>query len=221
MPRAWPAVLGGLAGTALDAVLLGLALGGARALLAHPRAVALLLVWTVGAVVLALLRPVRSNDPKEVHRERGWTLPALLLLPLLTPPLSAWGERHGFWRLPGGEALGWCGVALAAAGFALRIAAMAQLGSRFSPLVAVQKEHALETRGLYARIRHPGYLGAWTAALGGALAFRSALAFPVLALMLIVLETRMRGEEETLERHFGDEWRRYRERSGRFWPRLG
>src|SRR5439155_6944026 len=94
-------------------------------------------------------------------------------------------------------------------------------GSRFSPLIAVQREHPLETAGLYARIRHPGYLGAWLAALGAALAFGSALALPLLGLMLLSLESRMRREELLMERHFGDRYRRYRERTGRLLPRLG
>jgi len=54
---------GALAVTALDALLLLAALGGMRALLGHTRALALLAVWAVGGIVLALLRPVRCTSP--------------------------------------------------------------------------------------------------------------------------------------------------------------
>jgi protein-S-isoprenylcysteine O-methyltransferase Ste14 len=112
-------------------------------------------------------------------------------------------------------------VALVAAGLTLRIAAMAQLGPRFSPLVAVQAEHALETRGLYARIRHPGYLGAWLAALGAVLTFGSALGLVPLALFSLLIGGRVRKEEALLATRFGEAWRDYRAHSGAFLPRLG
>jgi protein-S-isoprenylcysteine O-methyltransferase Ste14 len=162
-------ILGALLATALDALLLGLALGGAPALLGHWRALALLAVWGAGGIVLALLRPVRTHEPIVLADEPRWVILALFLIPLAIPPLSAYAERAAWAPLPGGAALRWSGVVLSALGLVLRIVAMAQLGSRFSPFVAVQKEHALETRGVYRVFRHPGYLGSWHASLGALL----------------------------------------------------
>lgn len=213
-------VAGSLATTALDALLLAWALGGLGALLAHRRALALLIIWGIGAMVLAWLRPVRTHEPVEMRADPSYAMPALFLLPLVTPPLSAWGERLGLWPIPGGEALRWTGVALSGLGFAMRIAAIAKLGSRFSPFVAVQRDHALETGGLYARVRHPGYLGAWLVTLGAMLAFGSALTLPLVLLMLLLLDGRARREDAVLERHFGEEFHRYRAHTGRFFPKL-
>lgn len=208
-----------LVSTALDFLLLALALGGAGAVLAHPRAVALLAVWLVGALVLGAARPVRAlagtrrtSDPL--------LLVLLLVLPLIAPPLAAWGERTGSWMIPGGAARGWIGVAIVVAGLSLRIAAMMQLGSRFDPTVAILPGHALETGGLYSRIRHPGYTGAWLAALGGVLTFGAALGLVPVALMAGALLARVRNEERALEAHFGEAFRGYRARTGAFVPRL-
>ena len=206
--------------TAIDAALLAIALGGFAPLLAHARALALLTLWAAGAVTLALIRPLRGHDAETVERDPPFVLPALFLLPLVIPPLAALGERLAIWPLPGGAPLRWLGVALAGSGLALRIAAMARLGPRFSPLVAVQREHTLETRGLYARLRHPGYLGALVAALGGALAFGGTVALPLVAAMGLLLWIRAGREEALLETRFGDDYRSYRARSGRFLPRL-
>ena len=221
-PPSHPAVRAvlALAATGLDAALLALALGGFAPLLAHPRALALLVLWAVGAVTLALVHPVRAHDATTVEREPPFVLLALFLLPLIAPPVAAFGERLALWPLPGGAPLRWLGVVLSGAGLGVRIAAMAQLGSRFSPLLAVQREHALETRGLYARVRHPGYLGALLAALRGALAFGSAVALPLVAAMGLLLWTRAGREETLLERHFGTAYASYRARSGRLLPRL-
>lgn len=210
-----------LAVTALDALLLALALGGIMPLLAHPRALALLAIWGVGAVVLGFLRPVRGLDTAREDRDPALLLIALFAIPLLTPPLAAWGERVALWPLLGGGALRWGGVVLAGCGLALRIAAMARLGRRFAPFPAIQRDHALETRGVYGLVRHPGYSGAWLANLGAALAFGSAVGLAGVALMTVALELRARREEALLEAHFGDAYRSYRGRTGRVIPRIG
>ena len=212
------AIGGALLAAALDAVLLAWALGGWRAVLAHPRAPALLAVWLVCALVLALRRPVRAQHPAETERESPWLTLALFALPLAVPPLAALGERHGIAMIPGGAARAWAGVVLVAVGLAIRIAAMVRLGSRFSPLVVVQEEHALETRGLYALVRHPGYLGALLAATGALLAFGSAVALPALLAFAAALGIRARLEERLMARRFGDAWRVYRERTRAFLP---
>jgi|SRR5262245_24751144 len=206
--------------TALDALLLAVALGGVVRLLAHPRAVTLLILWAIGAVTLALLRPVRGTAAATVERESPLVLIGLFLIPLLAAPLAALSERLAIGQLPGGDPVRWMGVALGGLGLAVRIVAMAQLGPRFSPLVALQKEHTLETGGLYARIRHPGYLGAWLAALGGALAFGGGISLPLVLIMGLLLSARAAREEAMLERRFGEDYRRYRAHSGRFVPRF-
>jgi protein-S-isoprenylcysteine O-methyltransferase Ste14 len=214
------ALIGALLATGLDAALLALALG-VSGLLGHARALALLVVWGIGAFVLAWLRPVRVHDPAEMRRESPLFLIALAAVPLATPALSAWAERLGVWILPGGMALRWAGVAISALGLALRIAAMSRLGSLFSPFVAVQKQHALETSGVYRWVRHPGYLGTWLASLGAILAFGSAATLPLSVALLALLYVRLRREEGVLEKRFGDAFRAYRLRTGALLPRPG
>jgi protein-S-isoprenylcysteine O-methyltransferase Ste14 len=136
-------------------------------------------------------------------------------------PIAAYGERAGLWPLPGGDALRWSGVAIAALGLSLRVAAMARLGARFTPVLTVQPEHRLETEGLYARIRHPGYVGSLGASLGATLAFGSGIGLVPVAILFGILVARVRREEAMLSEHFGETWSAYRARSGAFWPRLG
>jgi protein-S-isoprenylcysteine O-methyltransferase Ste14 len=205
--------------TGVDASLLALALGGYRAVLSHDRALALLGIWAVCGATLALLRPVGAQDVVEAGRESLPAFLALGLVPIFTPAIAALGERLGIGILPGGAPLRWAGVALAAIGLVLRISAIRQLGSRFSPRLAVQRQHPLETTGLYRRIRHPGYLGSFLAALGAVLAFGSALGFAPLLLFAALIGWRVRGEEKLLAARFGESWNAYRSRSGAFFPR--
>ena len=104
--------------------------------------------------------------------------------------------------------------------FLLRILAIQRLGVRFSPLVETRPGHVLETGGVYGRVRHPGYAGAWLANLGAILAFGSAAPLLLAAIMAAALVARVRREEAALEEAFGQEYRDYRQRTGAFWPRL-
>ncbi len=217
-PRPVRSIVSALVVLAVDAALLALALGGPRALLADRRALALLVVWGVAGIALALLRPVRTQDIAE-KRPDALRMAGLALLPLLTPAVAAWGGRIALWPLPGAAVLAWAGPALAAAGLALRIAAMAQLGARFSPMLALQREHSLERRGLYASIRHPGYAGALLAATGAAVTFASALALPMVVVFAALLVRRIADEERLLAERFGGEWRDYASRTGALLPR--
>jgi protein-S-isoprenylcysteine O-methyltransferase Ste14 len=59
-------------------------------------------------------------------------------------------------------AVGWwtaAGLVLLAGGYALRRWARARLGERFRSFEIRREERGLETRGPYAYVRHPGYIG--------------------------------------------------------------
>ncbi len=206
--------------TTFEASLLAWGLGGFPALLGSPRALALIAIWFVTSAILTISRPVRAQDVTRADKDPRAML-MLALLPLAAPGIAAWGGREGWLPLPAPDAFGWLGVALSAAGLALRVAAMQQLGARFSPLVAVQKEHTLETSGWYSRVRHPGYLGALLACLGTTLAFGSALAIPLALAMAGFQLARIRREEALLAEHFGADWRAYAARTGALFPRFG
>jgi len=220
-PRPVLLLLGSVLMLALDTALLAWGVGGARALLHHARAVALLVLWTAGHGALALGRRPRPRDPQQRRADQRLVLATLVLVPLLTPALSARAERLGVWLLPGGAPLRWAGVALAGAGLLLRVVAMRRLGPRFSPVVEVQDRHALETGGVYAWMRHPGYAGACLSNLGAVLAFGSVATLPLVLVMALATAARVGREERTLEVAFGDEYRDWRARVGRWGPRPG
>src|SRR5207247_6771823 len=117
-------------------------------------------------------------------------------------------DRTEFWTIDG-DAMRWLGVALFAAGGALRIWPVFVLGRRFSGLVAIQPGHALVTSGVYGLIRHPSYLGLLGNSLGWDLAFRLAVGVLLTALIVPPLLARIRAEERLLRTHFGEEYDDY------------
>ncbi len=204
---------------AVEAALLALGLGSIEAL-RDPRAITLLALSAAGGYALQLMQPMRGHDATTSEPDAG-PMVVLLLAPLFAPMVGALGARLGWAMLPSPMIVSWASLSLVGVGLLVRIAAIAQLGPRFSPIVAVQRNHALETRGLYSRIRHPGYLGALLACLGASLAFGSALALPLVLAMRIAHAARIRREEALLARHFGEAWGAYVARTGSLLPRFG
>jgi protein-S-isoprenylcysteine O-methyltransferase Ste14 len=192
--------------------------GGFAAFFSHPALIALAFVFFAlsGAALFAggNLSPGERED-----RGNRWVIGALGLIGLLAAYLPAYTDRKEFWTLDG-DAIRWLGVALFAAGGALRIWPVFVLGRRFSGLVAIQPGHTLVTTGVYGVIRHPSYLGLFVNSLGWGLAFRSGVGVLLAALTIPPLLARIRAEETLLRAQFGAEYDAYRARTSRLIPWL-
>ena len=198
---------------------LGLAIlgwGGLSEFFAHRPLIALVVVLFAlsGVALLA-----GGNLSPGVREDRGnrWVLPVFGVLGLLSSYLPAYTDRQGLWTFDG-DTVRWIGVALFAAGGALRIWPVFVLGRRFSGLVAIQPGHTLETRGIYSVIRNPSYLGLLTSSVGWGLAFRSGVGVLLALLLIPPLVARMHSEEKLLHSQFGVEYDTYRARTFRLIP---
>jgi protein-S-isoprenylcysteine O-methyltransferase Ste14 len=203
------------------AIYLGLAVvagGGPGLFFANPARTALAFV-TVALGVASLF--VGGNLSPGVREDRGnrWVIAVFAILGLAGAYAPPWADRIGLWPIDG-DAVRWLGVALLAAGGALRLWPVAVLGRRFSGLVAIQPDHRLETTGLYGAIRHPSYLGLLIGALGWGLAFNTMVGVFLGALNALPLIARIRAEERLLRSHFGAEYDAYRARTWRLIPGL-
>jgi len=211
----------GLAAAVSIVVYLGLAAlgwGGVGAFLAHPARVALVVI-TVLLAIAALLAGGNLSPGEREDRSNRWVLPVFGVIGFASAWLPAYTDRLNLWCIDG-DAVRWLGVALYAAGGALRVWPVYVLGNRFSGLVAIQPGHTLVTGGIYQYVRNPSYLGLLIGTLGWGLAFR-AVAGVVLTLLLIPpLVARMRAEEALLQSQFGAEYDAYRARTWRLIPGL-
>lgn len=202
-----------LGGTAVYLGLAVLGRGGVGAFFAQPALVALAVVLFALAVVALFAGGNLSPGVRE-DRANRWVIGAFGLIGLLLGYLPALTDRTGFWTLDG-DALRWLGVALFAAGGALRLWPVFVLGDRFSGLVAIQPGHRLVTSGVYGVIRNPSYLGLLVSSLGWALAFRAGAGVVLVALLIPPLIARMRAEEALLRAQFGAEYDAYCARTAR------
>jgi protein-S-isoprenylcysteine O-methyltransferase Ste14 len=95
------------------------------------------------------------------------------------------------------------------------------LGRNLTDTVVTRQQHTLVLHGPYRWIRHPLYDSAalLTLAISAITANWFLLATGVVILALLV--TRTRTEEANLVARFGDSYRAYMRRTGRFVPRIG
>lgn len=103
---------------------------------------------------------------------------------------------------------------------ALIFAGFVMLASAWKVLYAAQRAHRLAATGLYARMRHPQYVGFILIMSGFLLQWPTVLTlamFPVLVVMYACLG---RAEEHAMAREFGDAYRAYAARTPRYLPRL-
>ncbi|MBV8614383.1 MAG: isoprenylcysteine carboxylmethyltransferase family protein [Acetobacteraceae bacterium] len=190
--------------------------GGFAAFFGVP-ALALLAAGTLALAFASGFTGVSLGGGLREDRGNRWVLAVFALLALPFAFLPAWTDRHDLWTIDW-EATRWMGLALYLGGGGVRLAAVFALGARFSPVVAIQPGHQLETRGLYRLVRHPSYTGLLVNALGWALAFRSALGLVLAALLFLPLLGRMRAEEAFLAAEFGPEYEAYRAHTWRLVP---
>jgi protein-S-isoprenylcysteine O-methyltransferase Ste14 len=137
-----------------------------------------------------------------------------ILAVVLVPPYC---DRRDIWIIDG-DAVRYFGLSLFFAGSILRLAAVFVLGRRFSGLVAIQPGHQLKTDGLYRYIRHPSYAGLIVSMIGYVLVFRSTIGLGLNVFLFLLLVSRMNDEETFLEKHFGAEYKTYRQETRRLIP---
>lgn len=104
-------------------------------------------------------------------------------------------------------------------GLVFRILSRRALGRYYTPRLVILPDHRLVTSGIYAVIRHPGYLGflLWAVGLSVALASWLGLAVMVGAFLPAILY-RIHHEEALLRAHFGAAYEDYAARTKRLLP---
>jgi protein-S-isoprenylcysteine O-methyltransferase Ste14 len=206
-----------LAAAALHAAVLAaarLAPGAAPGRLADPAVWAFAALWVAWSGLEAgLARP--APEPRPPGRDRA--LAALTGSALLA---SAWfGLRlhpqlalSAPWRVAAAVGL--------AAGVALRVGAIWQLGDRFVTAAAAGARAPLFTEGVYRIVRHPSEAGLVLAAAGGAVLLRSAVALALSAAVVLPLTVlRALAEDRALAQAHGALHEAYRRRAGMLLPR--
>ena len=94
------------------------------------------------------------------------------------------------------------------------------IGSGITPVSATRKEHKLVTNGIYRYIRHPLYTFGSSKFLAFGMIADNWFIVAMGGVAFIVMAIRTPKEEANLIEKFGDEYREYMKRTGRFLPKI-
>jgi protein-S-isoprenylcysteine O-methyltransferase Ste14 len=176
---------------------------------------------------IMLYHRIKAHTPETLDRRQEGMFVLLTLRPmglaaiagfvayLVNPASMAWAAA------PFPEWLRWAGVATLVAGGMLLTWTVHTLGPNLTDTVVTRRRHTLVTAGPYRWVRHPFYgavaLSLTANALAAANCFLLAAGLAVIALLV----TRTDAEEARLLSRFGDSYRTYMTRTGRFLPGVG
>jgi protein-S-isoprenylcysteine O-methyltransferase Ste14 len=166
----------------------------------------------------------QSGDRIDVHQEGPWILNLRrifglglwfsALAYLINPAWMSWAQ------LPLPAWMRWLGAVLMIACVPLIYWMFSSLGKNITPTVAIRNEHTLVTNGPYRWIRHPLYTFGFLAFIGLSLLSANWFIATMVCFGLPVILARTRIEEQQLIDRFGDDYRAYMQRTGRYFPRL-
>lgn len=158
--------------------------------------------WQEGPLILFTLRPI------------GIATMLGLIAYMINPRWMAWSS------MPLPRSIRWVGVAVGAAAGLLLIWTLRSLGKNLTDTVVTRRDHTLVTKGPYRWVRHPFYDAVALSVVANAFVAANwfVLAGGLLTIALLLLRTGR--EEDRLLARFGDAYRDYTARTGRFLPKL-
>lgn len=162
-----------------------------------------------------LSRSADGNAMMTVIRVFGLILWLSPVVYLINPSWMAWSKIG----LP--DWVRWLGVGIGALCVPGIYWLFSSIGTGITPVSATRKEHKLSTRGPYRWVRHPLYtIGSSFYISLGLMADNWFITF-MGVLAFITMAIRTPKEEANLIEKFGDEYRQYMKRTGRFFPKFG
>ena len=172
------------------------------------------------------LGSVRTAKHTDFFLYQGWLfldflLPLIFYLLGATVPTLVYGTTLNL-SFAGAEFLQVVSVPLFLISIVLNGMAYQALRQLMRPHIEVMEKHELVTRGIYSRIRHPTYTGIVLMFLACTLLFLHTVLFVCFLAILGMAYRKAVLEEKLLssEKGFGQEYRDYMLKTGRFLPRL-
>lgn len=103
----------------------------------------------------------------------------------------------------------------------IQVWAFKTMGENYSQEVLIYRHHKLVTKGPFKFIRHPQYISQILLDLGAGAATLSFLVIPLAMIEIPLLVMRASLEERLLEKHFKEEFLKYKSKSGCMLPFIG
>ena len=188
-------------------------------------ALVVVIVLTMAVTVYHRLQAAKSGE-KISRKDEGYLFATVLRLAGLVLWISTFGylffPAYFQWAaMPLPEWLRWFGVGTGVLWSLLMYWTLSSLGKNLTDTVVTRAEAKLVTHGPYRWVRHPVYVTAALLMASVTLLTANWLIGVSSVAVLALLAIRTPKEEQMLIERFGQEYRAYMARTGRFLPRIG
>ena len=95
------------------------------------------------------------------------------------------------------------------------------MGENYSQEIVVFKNHKLVVKGPFKFVRHPQYISQILMDLGASIAVMSYIILPIALFQIPFIIFRATIEDKLMNKHFGDEFKAYKTKSGFMIPFIG
>jgi protein-S-isoprenylcysteine O-methyltransferase Ste14 len=144
----------------------------------------------------------------------GLSADLLSVVWVINPAWLSWSS------LPLPDWLRWVGAPLGAVAMWLDYLSLRTLDTNYTETLKTKKNHRLVDRGIYGRVRHPMYASFFALLAAYFLITANWLIGALGLIYSLLIVGRVAYEEQMMLATFGEEYVRYRQRTGRFVPRL-
>lgn len=182
-----------------------------------------LLLMIVAEVFIYVYTYQKSTNTQKVNKSDKGTKWMLMLNFYICIFVSFYMVSHNVpssirnFKLP--EIFSYMGVILMLTGIIIRLLAVLTLKRAFTLSVQTTETQHLITTGIYNKVRNPAYSGSICSLVGTALGLRSISALILVFLLSIgCYSVRINMEEKALIKHFGNEFKEYKNHTYRLIP---
>jgi protein-S-isoprenylcysteine O-methyltransferase Ste14 len=184
-------------------------------------------IYLIGLLVGSVIRKRYlggMTQKEKINALKGPDRPLLILVSIamfILPIIYIFTQKLDFanYHLP--TWAGWLGVPTFAIALWLLWRSHKDLGKNFSLTTETKEEQTLVTTGVYKKIRHPMYTAHLIWAIAQAMLLQNWIAGPTFLITNFLLYIkRIPREEKIMIKEFGNEYRKYMEKTGRLLPKL-
>ncbi len=187
-------------------------------------ALVVVIVLTMAVTVYHRLQAAKSGETIS-RKEEGYAFAVTLRLAGLCLWIATFGylvfpDFFSWASVPLPEWVRWIGVVIGMLCSVLMYWTLSSLGKNLTDTVVTRKEATLVTHGPYRWVRHPFYVTAALLMASVTMLTASWLIGLTSLIVLVLLAVRTPKEEAMLIERFGEQYRDYMARTGRFIPRI-
>ncbi len=181
------------------------------------------LIATFGANVSGAKKGLRSVVGAAKDKPKTY----LQKYPLIFATLTLIGLVIGIFQIgtfeytPGNHTLRLIGLAIYLLFSWIQVWAYKTLGENYSQEIVIFKNHNLVVKGPFRLVRHPQYISQILMDLGAGFAVMSYIILPIAVLQIPFIILRASLEDKLLLKHFSEEFKAYKTKSGFMIPFIG